>query len=200
MRQVAEYPTFVWMDCIAAVNGTNGYPRSLAGHLDQALAQDANAIGIVIYNLPNRDGSALASNGELHDCQNGLKRYKTEYIDAIFDTIQKPKYSKLRIVMVIEPDSLPNLITNLNFAKVKEAKSTGAYVEGVQYAVGRLRSSATPTPILTSRTPDGWAGHRTSSRLSNCSRSLVQASRAATAKSTVLSATRPATTHSRSRI
>src|SRR6476646_9581314 len=34
MKQVANYPTFVWMDCIAAVNGTKEYPRSLAGHLD----------------------------------------------------------------------------------------------------------------------------------------------------------------------
>ncbi len=140
MRQVANYPTFLWLDSIAAVHGTNGYPRSLAGHLDQALTQGANAIGIVIYDLPNRDGSALASNGELLIAQNGLQRYKTEYIDAIFKTISQPKYSGLRIVMVIEPDSLPNLIVNLSFPKVAEAKRTGAYVEGVQYAIGTLRS------------------------------------------------------------
>src|SRR5262245_34808043 len=36
MRQVANYPTFVWLDSIAAVNGTDGYPRGLAGHLDKA--------------------------------------------------------------------------------------------------------------------------------------------------------------------
>ena len=42
--------------------------------------------------------------------------------------------------MVIEPDSLPNLVTNQGFAKVAEAKSSGAYVEGIQYAIGTLRS------------------------------------------------------------
>ena len=140
MRQVANYPTFVWLDSIDAVNGTNGYPRSLAGHLDAALAQGANAVGIVIYDLPNRDCSALASNGELLISQNGLNRYKTEYIDAIYNTISQSKYSNLRIVMVIEPDSLPNLVTNLSFAKCSEAQSTGAYVQGVQYAIGTLRS------------------------------------------------------------
>ena len=140
MRQVANYPTFVWLDSIDAVNGTNGYPRSLAGHLNAALAQGANAIGIVIYDLPNRDCSALASNGELLIAQNGLNRYKTEYIDAIFNTISQSQYSNLRIVMVIEPDSLPNLVTNLSFAKCSEAQSTGAYVQGVQYAIGTLRS------------------------------------------------------------
>jgi cellulose 1,4-beta-cellobiosidase len=140
MRQVANFPTFVWMDSIDAVNGTNGYPRSLAGHLDAALAQGATGIGLVIYDLPNRDCSALASNGELLIAQNGLNRYKTEYIDVIFNTIRQAKYSGLRIAMIIEPDSLPNLITNLSFAKCSEAQSTGAYVQGVQYAIGTLRS------------------------------------------------------------
>ncbi len=140
MKQVANFPTFVWLDTIAAVNGTGSYSRSLAGHLDQALAQGANAIGIVVYNLPNRDGSALASNGELLIAQNGLNRYRAEYIDVIYNVISRPQYNSLRIVMVIEPDSLPNLITNLNFPKVAEANSTGAYVQGVQYAIGTLRS------------------------------------------------------------
>ena len=140
MRRVAEFPTFVWLDSIAAVHGTGAYERSLAGHLDAALAQGANAIGIVVYDMPNRDGSALASNGELLIAENGLHRYKTEYIDAIFKTLNQPKYAALRIVMVIEPDSLPNLITNLSFPRVAEAQRTGVYVEGVQYAVGTLRS------------------------------------------------------------
>ncbi len=140
MRKVASYPTFVWLDSIAAVHGTKGHSRSLAGHLDQALGQGANAIGLVIYNLPNRDGAALASNGELLIAQNGLSRYKAEYIDAIFSTISQPKYGSLRIVLVIEPDSLPNLIMNAGFPKVAEAKATGAYVQGIQYAVGTLRS------------------------------------------------------------
>ena len=140
MRRLANYPTFVWLDSIAAVNGTGSHPRGLAGHLDQALLQGANAIGIVIYDMPNRDGSALASNGELLIAQNGLNRYKTEYIDAIYSILSQPKYRSLRVVMVIEPDSLPNLITNLNFPRVAEAHATGTYVQGVQYAIGKLRS------------------------------------------------------------
>lgn len=140
MRQVARHPTFIWLDSIAAVHGTGGYPRGLAGHLDEALRQGANAVGIVIYNLPNRDGSALASNGELLVAKNGLARYKTEYIDAIFAVIKREKYAGLRIVMVVEPDSLPNLVTNLNFPRVKEAADSGAYVQGIQYALGTLRA------------------------------------------------------------
>lgn len=144
MRQVANYPTFVWLDSIDAVNGTNGYARSLEGHMDAALAQGANAIELVIYDLPNRDCSALASNGELLIAQNGFNRYKTEYIDVIFSVISKAKYSNLRIIMVVESDSLPNLITNMSFAKCSEAaqptKETGIYAQSFQYAIGKLRS------------------------------------------------------------
>ena len=140
MLQVADHPTFVWLDRIAAVHGTGGYPRGLAGHLDQALEQGANAIGLVVYNLPNRDGAALASNGELLIALRGLDRYKAEYIDAIYRVISREKYARLRIVLVIEPDSLPNLVTNRDFPRVKEAETTGAYVQGIQYAIGTLRS------------------------------------------------------------
>ena len=84
----------------------------------------------------------MASNGELLIAEDGLNRYKAEYIDVIYRILSDPKYSKLRIVMVIEPDSLPNLITNLNSPRVAEANSTGAYVKGVQYAIGTLRSLA----------------------------------------------------------
>ena len=114
--------------------------RGLASHLDKVLEQGANAIGIVIYNLPNRDGSALASNGELLVAQKGLERDKAEYIDPIFNIVKREKYANLRIVLVIEPDSLPNLVTNPTFPRVKEAQTSGAYVQGIQYAIGKLRS------------------------------------------------------------
>ncbi len=94
----------------------------------------------MIYNLPNRDCSALASNGELLIAENGLQRYKTEYIDVIADIMADPKYSNLRIVAIVEIDSLPNLITNTNLAKCAEAKSSGAYVDGVRYALNKLHA------------------------------------------------------------
>jgi cellulose 1,4-beta-cellobiosidase len=140
MKQVANFPTFIWLDSIDAVNGTNGYARSLAGHLDQAVAQGRNAVELVIYDLPNRDCSALASNGELLIAQNGFNRYKTEYIDNIATVLaSKPAYANLRIIAVVEPDSLPNLVTNVNaFAKCQEANGAGGYVDSIRYALNRL--------------------------------------------------------------
>jgi cellulose 1,4-beta-cellobiosidase len=133
---IANYNTAVWMDRIAAI--TEG--RGLQGHLDEALSQGANMIVIVIYDLPNRDCAASASNGELLIAEDGLNRYKTEYIDPIFDILSDPAYSDLRIVAIIEPDSLPNLVTNLDQALCAEANSTGAYREGIQYAINRLHT------------------------------------------------------------
>src|SRR5690606_40927407 len=72
-------------------------------------SSDLLTIQVVIYNLPNRDCSALASNGELRISENGFNRYKTEYIDPIADILDDPQYANLRIVTIIEPDSLPNL-------------------------------------------------------------------------------------------
>ncbi|MFI7439828.1 glycoside hydrolase family 6 protein [Nonomuraea indica] len=144
-QAVANVSTGVWMDRIAAINGTSS-GRGLRAHLDAAVTQDAAngsaplTIQIVIYNLPNRDCSALASNGELLIAQNGLARYKTEYIDPIAQIMNDPKYADLRIVTIIEIDSLPNLVTNLNLAKCQEAQTSGAYVQGVQYALNKLHA------------------------------------------------------------
>ncbi|MFG3436611.1 glycoside hydrolase family 6 protein [Nonomuraea sp. NPDC047897] len=144
-QAVANISTGVWMDRIAAINGTSS-GRGLRAHLDAAVTQDAAngsaplTIQVVIYNLPNRDCSALASNGELLIAQNGLNRYKTEYIDPIAQIMDDPKYANLRIVTIIEIDSLPNLVTNLNLAKCQEAQTSGAYVQGVQYALNKLHA------------------------------------------------------------
>ncbi|MGB7539745.1 MAG: glycoside hydrolase family 6 protein [Anaerolineales bacterium] len=146
--------TFVWLDSVAAAG-------TLASHLDAAVAQGANLIGIVIYDLPNRDCAALASNGEFLIANNGLNNYKTLYIDPIITVLgSKPAYANLRIVAVIEPDSLPNLVTNLSIAKCSEANSSGAYVQGVQYAINRLNTFSN-VYMYVDIAHSGWLGWST---------------------------------------
>ncbi|MFI7633794.1 glycoside hydrolase family 6 protein [Nonomuraea sp. NPDC049400] len=141
---VANTSTAVWIDRIAAIAGSSS-ALGLRAHMDEAVRQDAAngsaalTIQIVVYNLPNRDCSALASNGELLIAQNGFNRYKTEYIDPIAAILRDSAYRNLRIVTIIEPDSLPNLVTNLNaFEKCREANGPGGYVDGVRYALDQL--------------------------------------------------------------
>ncbi len=142
---VANYPTAVWLDSIGAVTGGTGYPTNLSGYLDAAEQQAASSsqpivITFVVYDLPDRDCAALASNGELSVSNNGLAIYKSQFIDPIAATFSQAKYSNLRIVAIIEPDSLPNLVTNLSIAKCAEANSSGAYVQGIQYALNKLHA------------------------------------------------------------
>ncbi|MFD4712613.1 glycoside hydrolase family 6 protein [Streptomyces sp. NPDC058430] len=137
---IADEPSFVWMDRIAAIEGA-GDAMSLREHLDAALDQGANLFQVVIYDLPGRDCSALASNGELGPTE--LDRYKTDYINPIADILDDPAYADLRIVTIIEPDSLPNLVTNAggtagSTTQCATMKENGNYEKGVGYALHTL--------------------------------------------------------------
>jgi cellulose 1,4-beta-cellobiosidase len=145
--RVSSNPTAVWLDRIAAIAGTTGSvsngPMGLRAHLDAALAQGASYAQFVIYDLPGRDCAALASNGELGPTEIG--RYQTEYIDPIAAIQADAKYRGLRIINIIEIDSLPNLVTNAGgSAGSTDAcavmKANGNYQKGIAYALGKLHA------------------------------------------------------------
>ncbi|HEY2697657.1 MAG TPA: glycoside hydrolase family 6 protein [Pseudonocardiaceae bacterium] len=140
---VAKYPTAIWMDHIAAIAGDGGR-LGLSAQLDDALAQAANGpitIEVVIYDLPGRDCAALASNGEIPATQAGLTEYETQYIDPITAILGNSKYtasSNLRVVTIVEPDSLPNAVTNQSLAACQAA--TPLYEKGIEYALNSLHA------------------------------------------------------------
>lgn len=141
---VAEEPTAVWLDRIAAIEGDSD-SMGLRDHLDEALSQ-ANGqdivFQVVVYNLPGRDCAALASNGEL--AADEIDRYKTEFIDPIAGILADyESYDNLRVAAVIEIDSLPNLVTNTGDRETATENcdtmlANGNYVEGVSYALDEL--------------------------------------------------------------
>lgn len=141
MRAIKNQPTAVWMDRISAIGG-NADGNGLKFHLDNAVAQKKAGtpivFNLVIYDLPGRDCFALASNGELPATDAGLARYKTEYIDPIAALLADPKYQDIRVAAVIEPDSLPNLITNISEPTCQQ--SAPYYREGVKYALDKLHA------------------------------------------------------------
>ncbi|WP_152645010.1 glycoside hydrolase family 6 protein [Kitasatospora griseola] len=140
---VANQPTFVWLDRIAAINGVNG-GMGLRDHLNKAVQQAAGkpfVFQVVVYDLPGRDCAALASNGELGPTD--LPRYKSEFIDPIAAILADPAYANLRIVTTIELDSLPNLVTNAGGTATATPacdtmKANGNYINGVGYALAKL--------------------------------------------------------------
>lgn len=73
-----------------AIQKKNGRPQLFTG---------------VIYNLPERDCSAKASDGELHIDEAGASRYEA-YIKSIRSVLQR--YPDVASVFVVEPDSIGN--------------------------------------------------------------------------------------------
>jgi cellulose 1,4-beta-cellobiosidase len=143
MRLVGNQPTGIWLDHIGAIYGgsDNHGSRSLEAQMYGALRHAAGRpvlIPIVIYDLPNRDCAALASNGELTIGNHGLEYYEQDYINPIAQVLTSFSRTNIRVIAVIEPDSLPNLVTNLSDPKCAQANSSGAYVDGVRYALNKL--------------------------------------------------------------
>ncbi|MGQ5576387.1 glycoside hydrolase family 6 protein [Streptomyces sp. ECR3.8] len=169
MSAVKYRPTAVWLDRIAAVRGgeANSGRKGLRDHLDLARSQKRPGQPItatfVIYDLPGRDCAALASNGELALDQAGLERYKRDYIDRIADIMADPEYADIRIVTVIEPDGLPNLVTNLLDPECSRARSSGIQVEAVRYALDRLHTLPNVYTYM-DIAHSGWLGWETNLR------------------------------------
>jgi cellulose 1,4-beta-cellobiosidase len=163
---ISNQPTAVWLDRRAAITGgSEGNSTGLVQHLNNAVQQDqANGstptvIQIVIYNLPGRDCSALASNGELGP--NDLPIYQSQYIDVIAEILGRAAYANLRKVTIIEIDSLPNLVTNVSgrpgaVALCDTMLQNGGYVNGVGYALDRLANVGAYNYIDAAH--HGWIG------------------------------------------
>jgi len=122
---VAKIPSFWWIDVVAKVPTLGTYLASASANKE--------LLQIVVYDLPDRDCAALASNGEFSIADDGLNKYK-DYIDQI--VAQIAKYPDVTVVAIIEPDSLANMVTNLSVSKCANAES--AYKEGVTYALTQL--------------------------------------------------------------
>ncbi|WP_029251914.1 glycoside hydrolase family 6 protein [Paraoerskovia marina] len=158
MLAVSTQPTSVWMDRISAIAGNADGP-GLKFHLDEALAQKEPGVpmvfNLVVYDLPGRDCFALASNGELPATPAGMERYKTEYVDEIVDLLDQPEYEDLRIVATIEPDSLPNMVTNSNHQPCQVAAPY--YREGIAYTLDALHDVGNVYSYLDAAHA-GWLG------------------------------------------
>ncbi|MFZ1008865.1 MAG: glycoside hydrolase family 6 protein [Candidatus Sulfotelmatobacter sp.] len=166
MAVVETYPTAVWLDHMGAIAGgsSNNGRMGLQQHINAALAQQAASgssqpivFTLVVYDLPDRDCAALASNGEISINPNpptqpltGIQTYEQNFITPIFNILQPfASNSKIRFVLIIEDDSLPNLITNTgespnpaiancvaaNGGVSGSPSLTGVYVQAIQYAL-----------------------------------------------------------------
>ena len=158
--KVASYQTALWMDHIGAIAGDSGH-AGLQAQLDSAAAQaqgSANPVlfEVVVYDLPGRDCAALASNGEIPATAAGLTQYESQYIDPIAALEGNSKYANLRIVNFVEPDSLPNAVTNQS--KSACAAAIPYYEQGIAYALGKLHGLGPQIYNYLDIGHSGWLG------------------------------------------
>ena len=134
---ISRYHTAVWLDHIAAIAPADG-SWGLADHLDAALSERANLVTLVLHDIPNRSCHNETLTGELTMDAAGATRYKNEFIAPITAILANPKYQSLRIVVIVEPDSLVNLVINLADPKCAAAADAGGYKELLSYTLDQL--------------------------------------------------------------
>jgi len=155
LRKTQNISAAYWIDTISRIG-------NITKVLEGAKAQQARTgkktlTTFIVYDLPNRDCAAAASNGELvcadSACVDGLNTYKTKYVDPIVAIFKQ--FPDQPIVAIVEPDSLGNLATNLNVQKCSIAEN--AYYTGIAYSIAQI-SQLPNVYIYLDACHGGWLG------------------------------------------
>ena len=150
MKKVSTFPVAFWLESLETAK--------LAGPALDELAKQQAAGGpplvptFVVYNLPNRDCSAAGSRGELSVDKNGEALYQTQFIDVIAAAFKA--HPNQKITVVLEPDSLGNLVTNMAVPACAAAEQI--YRRGMAYAIATL--SLPNVYIYVDGAHAGWLG------------------------------------------
>jgi len=171
LESMLEVPSAYWIDVKAKLRGAG--TQSMAGILRDAAAKSPPQLVVfIVYDLPNRDCHAKASNGEIcckykadgrcdygdsGDCADGLREYKESYVDPMAEILREFN-GKVPMVLVIEPDSLPNLSTNQADPRCGNEGTRNAYKRGVAYAVSTLAAAAPAAALYLDAGHGGWLG------------------------------------------
>jgi cellulose 1,4-beta-cellobiosidase len=132
LKKMEAFPTAIWLSWIA---DTKELPRYLDDALAQQKAGGQPVVSVfVLYDLPARDCNAESSAGELEANEVGEARYQHDYVDVIAAAFRA--HPDQRIAMILEPDSLANLVTNIGNPRCQAAE--GIYKRGIAYAIAKL--------------------------------------------------------------
>ncbi|KAF9473876.1 cellobiohydrolase [Pholiota conissans] len=138
-RTIQKIPTFAWVSANKDVASIKGLVQEAL--TAQLLTRQKQVLQLVVYNLPDRDCSASASDGEFHLSDDGLNKYKAfidcDFLAAIAAQLSTPQAKKINVVVILEPDSLGNVVTNLGVEKCTNAAP--AYKAGIAYAIAKFQ-------------------------------------------------------------
>jgi cellulose 1,4-beta-cellobiosidase len=171
LKSMENVGSAYWIDVMGKISGSNtSYVSGILA--DAASKSPPPLVVLIVYDLPNRDCHAKASNGEIccyynadntcnydksGDCADGINTYKTKYIDPLA-AVFKQYDGKVPLALVIEPDSLPNLATNQADPHCGNSATTAAYTQGVPYAVKTIAANAPNAAMYLDAAHGGWLG------------------------------------------
>jgi len=173
LQSMRDVPSAYWIDVMAKINGNT--TNTVEGILKDAQAKGGQLVTFIVYDLPNRDCHAKASNGEIcctynadltcnydaaGDCADGISTYKAKYIDPLA-TLFGQYQNAVPIVLIIEPDSLPNLSTNQGDPHCGNSATKAAYETGIPYAIQTLAAKCSKCTMYCDAAHGGWLGWQT---------------------------------------
>jgi len=175
LQEMQKVPSAYWIDVKEKIKtgGTVDDERTLEGILRDAASKDQPQLCVFMwYDLPNRDCKAHASNGQIccnkhadgtcdrrsgGDCDEGLREYREEYVDPFIEVLQDFQH-RVPIVVVVEPDSLPNLATNMAHPHCGSSATKRAYKEGISYSLHQLSQKTPAVTVYLDAAHGGWMG------------------------------------------
>lgn len=184
IRPLLNVSTAMWLADRTMLTPWPGHnPRnSFAGALRDSLQTSrrtgtpAKLVTAVLYNLPNRDCAAYASTGGIccqrrpghhggcdltanSHCTDGLQRYRSTYVNIIAGLARR-YCGRVPMAFIIEPDALPNLVTNTANPRCGSLSTQTAYRRGIIYAVKTLNQACRPSPLYVHAAAGNWLGWR----------------------------------------
>ena len=171
LAQMRGVGSAYWIDKKEKIRGKND-TRTLEGILYAASRQSpAPLVVAIVYDLPNRDCNAHASNGEIccrynddgtcdytgDECAAGLAEYESGYVD-VFAEVLAEYADSVPVALVIEPDSVGNLVTNADDPKCGSGATQAAIEAGVPYAIQTLKAACADCAIYLDAAHGGWLG------------------------------------------
>ena len=142
--------TFVWISNIALLEDIDRAIET-ARSVQEQNGQE-QIIGLVLYNLPDRDCSAGESFGELSLADGGLERYMEEYVGPFAEKVLEA--SDLQFSIVLEPDAVGNMVTGGDIELCANAAEPQR--EGIAYAIQQLQAENVHLYIDVAN--GGWIG------------------------------------------
>ncbi|QRV99642.1 glycoside hydrolase family 6 protein [Ceratobasidium sp. AG-Ba] len=111
VAKVIDVSTGIWISSRSLV-------PSISTHLQEAQTVQKQTgqkqiVPLVVYDLPDRDCAAGASQGEFSSANGGEAKYQ-EYITAVASQIRS--FSDVSVAVILEPDSIGNLVSNQGIA------------------------------------------------------------------------------------